>query len=156
MNKINTVTQEQIDRIIDETKFEVFHRVHKKQCMVVALLPNGFTIVGESACVNPDNYKEDVGFSLAVERIVSKIWELEGYLLQDMLANKEVKQLGEEIRTVGRAYEVLGKAILEDKEVVGGYYHSWQSNIACKIMDNSDIDIYEANELAKKILELFE
>lgn len=86
MSKKNTVTQEQVDKIFNESKFEVFHRIFGKQCVVVALLPNGFTIVGEAACVDPANYVEEIGEQIAKERIKNKIWELEGYLLQTALA----------------------------------------------------------------------
>ena len=81
----NTVTQEQIDNIIANSKFEVFHRVHDKQCLVVAKLPNGFTVVGESACVDAANYDEQIGYDLAVKHIKNRLWELEGYSLQNKL-----------------------------------------------------------------------
>lgn len=81
----NTVTKEQIQSILDNSEYEVFHRVFDKQCLVVAKLQNGFTIVGESACVDPNNYDEQIGFDLAVERIKNRIWELEGYNLQNQL-----------------------------------------------------------------------
>lgn len=81
----NTVTKEQIQSILDNSEYEVFHRVFDKQCLVVAKLPNGFTIVGESACVDPNNYDEQIGFDLAVDRIKNRIWELEGYNLQNQL-----------------------------------------------------------------------
>lgn len=84
MNK-NTVTQAQIEGIIENSTFEVFHRVHEKQCLVAAKLPNGFTLVGESACVDPLNYDERIGFDLAVKQIQSRLWELEGYTLQNKL-----------------------------------------------------------------------
>lgn len=81
----NTVTQEQIDTIIEQSSVEVFHRVHEKQCLVVAKLPNGFTVVGESACVDPANYDEQIGYDLAVKHIKNRLWELEGYALQNKL-----------------------------------------------------------------------
>lgn len=81
----NTVTQEQVDSILNQSEFKVFHKVFDKQCIVVAKLPNGFTIVGESACVDPANYDEEIGFNIAKERIKNKIWELEGYKLQNQL-----------------------------------------------------------------------
>lgn len=84
----NTVTQEQVNAILKKSKFEVFHRVFGKQCMVVALLPNGFTIVGESACVDPSNYVDEIGEEIAKKRIEEKVWELEGYNLQCELSNK--------------------------------------------------------------------
>ena len=85
MAKKNTVTQEHVDNIFNQCKFEVFHRIFDKQCVVVALLPNGFTIVGEAACVDPANYVEEIGEQIAKERIKNKIWELEGYMLQNRL-----------------------------------------------------------------------
>ena len=83
--KPTKVTKEQIQSILGNSQYQVFHRIFDKQCIVVAKLPNGFTIVGESACVDPANYDEKIGFDLAVERIKNKIWELEGYNLQNHL-----------------------------------------------------------------------
>lgn len=84
---MNTVTKEQVLAIMAESKYEVFHSIFGKQCVVVAQLPNGFTIVGESACVDPRNYDEDIGYELALKRIESKIWELEGYKLQNKMGD---------------------------------------------------------------------
>lgn len=81
----NRVTLEQVEGILEASEFEVFHKVFDKQCIVVAKLPNGFTIVGESACVDPANYDEQIGFDIAKGRIKNKIWELEGYKLQNQL-----------------------------------------------------------------------
>lgn len=83
MKEIKTVTQEQIDNILSNSKFKTFHRIFGKQCVVVALLPNGFTIVGESACVDPNNYDETIGRELALKDIENQLWMLEGYLLQN-------------------------------------------------------------------------
>lgn len=82
---VKKVTQEQIDSIVAQASFEVMHRIHGKQCIVVAKLPNGFTVVGESACVDSTNYDEQIGFDLAVKQIKNRLWELEGYVLQNML-----------------------------------------------------------------------
>lgn len=81
--KKNTVTQEQIENILLQSKMEVFHAIFGKQCIVVALLPNGFTIVGESACVDPNNYDVGIGYELALRDIENQLWMLEGYLLQN-------------------------------------------------------------------------
>ncbi|MEO2212112.1 Gp49 family protein [Paenibacillus amylolyticus] len=81
----NTVTKEQVQEIMDNSEFEEIHKVFGKQCIVVAKLPNGFTVVGESACVDPSNYDETIGANIAKARIENKIWELEGYKLQNAL-----------------------------------------------------------------------
>lgn len=55
--------------------------------------------------------------------------------------------------TVESAMKVLIKALKEDK-APGSYYHGWQSNLACTIMDYEDIDNDQANKIAKSFLEL--
>lgn len=82
MGKTIAVTQKQINSILDNSDYKIFHRVFDKQCVVVALLPNGFTLVGESACVDPNNYDETIGYDLAMKDIEKQLWMLEGYLLQ--------------------------------------------------------------------------
>lgn len=82
---MKTVTKQQIEEIVEQSEFETFHRVFGKQCVVVAKLPDGFTIVGESACVDPDNYDESIGVAIAMKRIEDEIWKLQGYLLQNRI-----------------------------------------------------------------------
>jgi len=85
MTKKNSVTQEQIEDILNNSKYEVTHKVFGKVCVVVAQLPNGFTITADAACVDPENYDGTIGFEIAMEKIENKLWELEGYLLQNSL-----------------------------------------------------------------------
>ena len=81
MRKNNTVTLEQIDQLIENSNIHVSHRVFDKQCIVTLQLPNGFTITDYSACVDPENYDEDIGYHIALEKIIRRVWELEGYAL---------------------------------------------------------------------------
>lgn len=85
MTKKNTVTQEQIEDILNNSDYEVTHKVFGKVCIVVAQLPNGFTIVADAACVDPANYDGTIGVGIAMKKIENKLWELEGYLLQNSL-----------------------------------------------------------------------
>lgn len=79
--KKNTVTQEQINKLYEESDKQV--SVYWNKCTVVAIqLPNGFTIVEHSACVDPKNYDEAIGLKLCEEKIKNKLWEFEGYNLQ--------------------------------------------------------------------------
>lgn len=55
--------------------------------------------------------------------------------------------------TVSDAMQTIKEALKEDKSE-DSWYYSWQSNIACTIMDNSDIEHDKANEIAIKFLEL--
>lgn len=82
----NTVTQEQINGIIKKTQF-VTETYFNKTTVVLAKLPNGFIIVESSSCVDPANYDEKMGFEICKERIVNKVWELEGFALQSKLSS---------------------------------------------------------------------
>lgn len=55
----------------------------------VLVLQNGFTVTGESACVSPENYDEEIGRRIARGKAVEKIWPLLGFLLADQLAKSQ-------------------------------------------------------------------
>jgi hypothetical protein len=46
-------------------------------------MQNGFTILGQSGCVDPKEYNAALGEKYAYENAVEKIWQLEGYLLAE-------------------------------------------------------------------------
>lgn len=83
----NTVTQEQIDRLISNATVDV-KTVFGKTTIVSVQLENGFVFVESSSCVDPANYNEVMGAEYCMERIKNKLWELEGYLLQEILYRK--------------------------------------------------------------------
>ena len=80
MKNKNSITPEDIDRIMAGTECKVAS-VFGKTTVVTAKLPNGFTITESSSCVDPDNYDEKLGRTIAMKRIVDKLWDLEGYRL---------------------------------------------------------------------------
>jgi hypothetical protein len=61
--------------------------------------------------------------------------------IEDLILNSTLTN------SVNRLIEELRK----DNEP-GSYYHSWQSNIACTIMDNSELDHYTSNIIAIRFL----
>ena len=75
------VTQEQVDEILSNSDVGVA-TVFDKCTIVSVRLPNGFVITESSACVSPENYDEEMGYEICMNRITNKIWELEGYRLQ--------------------------------------------------------------------------
>ncbi|MBK5492189.1 MULTISPECIES: Gp49 family protein [Bacillus] len=77
----NTITQDDINNILERTQFTV-EEFHSKCTVVVAKLPNGFILTESSACVDPVNYDVNIGTEICKNRIVNRIWELEGYRLQ--------------------------------------------------------------------------
>lgn len=81
------VKKSHIDSMIESLEFK-FARVEDTTVTGCwAYLPNGFKVgYGESACVNPDDYKQSDGEKYAKQRAIqdatNKLWELEGYLLK--------------------------------------------------------------------------
>lgn len=55
--------------------------VEALQVMTVCflVLQNGFIATGESACISPENYDQELGRKIARENARNKIWALEGY-----------------------------------------------------------------------------
>lgn len=51
----------------------------------ILTLQNGFNVVGTSACVDPANYDQALGESIARKKAAEQIWQLEGYLLRQRL-----------------------------------------------------------------------
>lgn len=65
--------------IVDET----YTTMPSGKVMVCELtLRNGFTVRGEAATVSKANFNEEIGRRISRENARNKIWELEGYLLQ--------------------------------------------------------------------------
>lgn len=82
----NTVTQEYIDALYRES--DKSERVVFDKCLVLSVqLPNGFILTESSACVDTKNFDRELGYNICEQRIKDKIWELEGYLLQDKISN---------------------------------------------------------------------
>ena len=46
-------------------------------------LRNGYSVRGESACVDPRNFNVEIGKGLAYRQAFDKLWPLEGYLLAE-------------------------------------------------------------------------
>lgn len=83
-----SVGKEYVDQIFNESILRA-DTVFGKCTIVSAKLPNGFIIVESSASVSPDNYDENIGLKICRERIKNRIWELEGYLLQQREYDRE-------------------------------------------------------------------
>lgn len=83
MNNIK-VTKERIDHLMETAEYDVYTQFSK--CTIVsAKLENGFILTESSACVDEANYDPALGIKICKEKIRDKLWELEGYALQDSL-----------------------------------------------------------------------
>lgn len=86
---MNRVTIEHINsKIVSES----YTKLPSGKVLVCELiLENGFSVRGEAAVVDPLNFNMEIGKKISRENAVDKIWQLEGYLLQEKLY-KEGKQ----------------------------------------------------------------
>lgn len=46
-------------------------------------LDNGYSVRGESACVNPANYNQEIGERISYDNAFNKLWPLFGFLLAE-------------------------------------------------------------------------
>ena len=90
-----TITQEHIDKIMENSTFDV-ETLFGKCTTVACKLPNGFIIVESSACVSPENYDYKMGEEICIKKIKDKVWELEGYRLQEELYRASVAEQSNE------------------------------------------------------------
>ena len=72
------------DKIDAAIKGKTFTNLPSGKCVICEItLQNGFTVRGESACVSVANFNQEIGNQIAFENARNKIWQLEGYLLQE-------------------------------------------------------------------------
>lgn len=77
----NFIKESDVQEILKDSQVKVFTVFDK--CTIVAVkLPNGFTICESTGCIDPENYSEEIGKEICLEKIIDKIWLLEGYNLQ--------------------------------------------------------------------------
>jgi hypothetical protein len=75
------LTPEDIDAKI---KGATYTKLPSGKCMVCELtLANGFTVRGEASVVSPENFDQEIGEKISFKNAREKIWQLEGYLLQE-------------------------------------------------------------------------
>lgn len=86
----NRVTPERIQRLVDQLEYK-FERVGNSTVTGCwAFLSNGFQVgFGQSACVDPENYNQELGEKYAkascIKDAEDTLWELEGYRLAQQL-----------------------------------------------------------------------
>lgn len=77
--KTNFVTTESVDDAIDTWNYHHFKGTTVTVCCIG--LKNGFTVVGKSACANPDNFDPELGRELAYDDAKQQIFTHLAFLL---------------------------------------------------------------------------
>lgn len=75
-----------IDTLVVHEEYAVMGGAIPVTTICVLTLRNGFTVVGHSAPVSPENFDADLGKRIARERARAQIWPLAGYALREKLA----------------------------------------------------------------------
>ncbi len=75
------VTKEGIEARITGTDYMVLPNSTVTICNIK--MENGFSVRGESACVDSRNFDMEIGRQIAYRDAFSKLWQLEGYLLAE-------------------------------------------------------------------------
>ncbi len=83
MSDVKSITPEHIESLI--VKKEYSRHEGSTLTICILTLKNGFTTVGQSACVDPKMFRVRKGRTLAFEDARQKVWQLEGYLLQQQM-----------------------------------------------------------------------
>lgn len=81
------LTPTKISETILAEQFYVFPGTVMTVCCLT--LQNGFNVVGTSAPASPDNFNEEIGQTIARNKAVEQIWQLEGYLLKHTLSERQ-------------------------------------------------------------------
>ena len=64
--------------------------------IAVITLKSGFTVTGESACVDPNNFNAEIGNKIAYENAFDKLWQLFGFELKQKIGGDWVYRLHRE------------------------------------------------------------
>lgn len=74
------ITKEYMESRVDSTSFTKIGDT-LTHCRLV--LDNGFSVTGESACVNVENYNKEIGERIAYDNAFRNLWQLFGFLLAE-------------------------------------------------------------------------
>ena len=77
------ITPEYIDSLIVDQSFTILPS--GKTGITELILKNGFSVRGETSVVSKENFDIELGKKISFAKARDKIWELEGYLLQEKL-----------------------------------------------------------------------
>lgn len=75
------VTKDSIEAKISKVDYLVLPDSTVTLCNIT--LTNGYSVRGESACVDPRNFNVEIGKGLAYKKAFDALWPLEGYLLAE-------------------------------------------------------------------------
>lgn len=82
---MNKITKEFLESEIANVQYQ---RLHGTLTHCTIITKDGFSFTGESACVDPTNFKQELGEKYAYEQAFEKMWMPYGFWLHKKLANE--------------------------------------------------------------------
>lgn len=79
LDKEGRVPEAHIEELLAACKIQT-RTFFENTLVMVAQLPNGYTVTVSSGCINPDNYSKEIGRDICLGRLKNRLWELEGYV----------------------------------------------------------------------------
>ena len=86
----NKVTPEEVQAAIRKAEYTVLQ--DGRTTVALLTLDNGFTIRGESSCVDIKNFNEQMGQEIALKDATSKVWAFLGFRLADRLHQAKLRK----------------------------------------------------------------
>lgn len=80
-----TVTKEEVAENMKDILVRTEIEFGKPTTYVTVRMKNGFTIRESTTCVDPNNYDEEIGKKICLEKLEDKVWLLLGYALQEKM-----------------------------------------------------------------------
>lgn len=87
-----TVTIEKMQERIKSVEFSLLPKTTVTVCNIT--LDNGYSVRGESACVDIRNYDQAIGERIAYDNAVKKLWPLFGFLLAEQM-HEATRRIGD-------------------------------------------------------------
>lgn len=83
------ITKEAIQKVIEQSVLTCI-KMGNQTTVLHATLPNGFEIVTTAGTLDPSRFDLEIGKKFCLERLESKLWELEGYVLQGLIRGDNI------------------------------------------------------------------
>lgn len=151
------VSYEKIEKLMAEADINVT-TFFGKTTVVAAQFPNGFVITESSSCVDPRAYDEEEGKQICLKRIKERLWEMEGYFLQEQeyLWNQAKNSTNVIIPTESKneitdeMVESADEEILSEARKVGVFNYT-PDMIEAKVKEISKRNNVDFDELSERI-----
>lgn len=117
---IDSMPGDRVTREDIEVRITDVHYYHPPQLpgtltICVIELDNEFTVTGESACADPQNFSLDIGMALAYDSAFKKLWPLFGFLLSECRYQAKMLDVAQDVAQ--QAEDHAREQILGDEDL---------------------------------------